>query len=172
MFRKAVPGDLDQIAAIYDAIHTEEETGRAAIGWIRTVYPTRQTAVDALQADSLYVAEEEGRIVAAAKIDQTQVPEYASAPWSRDDAPEHVLVLHTLVVDPSCKGRGCATRFVHFYEDLGRKRNCTALRMDTNERNAAARSLYAGLGYQEVGIVSCDFNGIPGIRLVCLEKLL
>ena len=44
--------------------------------------------------------------------------------------------------------------------------------MDTNERNAAARSLYAGLGYQEVGIVSCDFNGIPGVRLVCLEKLL
>ena len=156
MFRQAVPGDLDQIAAIYDAIHTEEETGRAAIGWIRAIYPTRQ----------------EGRIVAAAKIDQTQVPEYADAPWSRDDAPEHVLVLHTLVVDPSYKGRGCATRFVHFYEDLGRKRNCTALRMDTNERNAAARSLYAGLGYQEVGIVSCDFNGIPGIRLVCLEKLL
>ena len=172
MFRQAVPGDLDQIAAIYDAIHTEEETGRAAIGWIRSVYPTRQTAVDALQADSLYVAEEKGRIVAAAKIDQTQVPEYADASWSRDDAPEHVLVLHTLVVDPSYKGRGCATRFVHFYEDLGRKRNCTALRMDTNERNAAARSLYAALGYQEVGIVSCDFNGIPGIRLVCLEKLL
>ena len=172
MFRQAVPGDLDQIAAIYDAIHTEEESGRAAIGWIRSVYPTRQTAVDALQADSLYVAEEEGRIVAAAKIDQTQVPEYASAPWSRDDAPEHVLVLHTLVVDPSYKGRGCATRFVHFYEDLGRKQNCTALRMDTNERNAAARSLYAGLGYQEVGIVSCDFNGIHGVRLVCLEKLL
>ena len=97
---------------------------------------------------------------------------YADAPWSRDDAPDAVLVLHTLVVDPSYKGRGCATRFVHFYEDLGRKRNCTALRMDTNERNAAARSLYAGLGYQEVGIVSCDFNGIPGVRLVCLEKLL
>ena len=172
MFRKAVPGDLDQIAAIYDAIHTEEETGRAAIGWIRSVYPTRQTAAEAIQAGEMYVGEEEGRIVASAKIDQTQVPEYANAPWSRDDAPEHVLVLHTLVVDPSYKGRGCATRFVRFYEDLGRKQNCTALRMDTNERNAAARSLYAGLGYQEVGIVACDFNGIPGIRLVCLEKLL
>ena len=179
MFRKAVPGDLDQIAAIYDAIHTEEETGRATIGWIRAIYPTRQTAADAIQAGDaalflgdMYVAEEEGRIVASAKIDQTQVPEYADAPWSRDEAPDAVLVLHTLVVDPSYKGRGCATRFVHFYEDLGRKRNCTALRMDTNERNAAARSLYAGLGYQEVGIVSCDFNGIPGIRLVCLEKLL
>lgn len=172
MFRKAVPGDLDQIAAIYDAIHTEEESSRATIGWIRAIYPTRQTADDAIQAGEMYVAEEEGRIVASAKIDQAQVDVYADAPWSRDDAPDAVLVLHTLVVDPSYKGRGCATRFVHFYEDLGRKRSCTALRMDTNERNAAARSLYAGLGYQEVGIVSCDFNGIPGIRLVCLEKLL
>ena len=80
MFRKAVPGDLDQIAAIYDAIHTEEETGRATIGWIRAIYPTRQTAADAIQAGDMYVAEEEGRIVASAKIDQTQVPEYADAP--------------------------------------------------------------------------------------------
>ena len=97
------------------------------------------------------------------------VRQTALAALARED---EVMVLHTLVVDPSYKGRGCATRFVHFYEDLGRKRSCTALRMDTNERNAAARSLYAGLGYKEVGIVSCDFNGIPGVRLVCLEKLL
>lgn len=48
MFRQAVPGDLDQIAAIYDAIHTEEESGRATIGWIRAIYPTRQTAADAI----------------------------------------------------------------------------------------------------------------------------
>ena len=53
MFRKAVPGDLDQIAAIYDAIHTEEETGRATIGWIRAIYPTRQTADDAIQAGDM-----------------------------------------------------------------------------------------------------------------------
>ena len=75
MFRRAVTGDLDQIAAIYDAIHTEEEAGRATIGWIRAIYPTRQTAADAIQAGDMYVAEEEGRIVASAKIDQTQVPE-------------------------------------------------------------------------------------------------
>ncbi len=172
MFRRAVPGDLDQIAAIYDAIHTEEESGRTTIGWIRSIYPTRQTAADSIQTGDMYVAEEEGRIVAAAKINKEQVDVYAHAPWTRDDAPEAVLVLHTLVVDPSYKGKGCGTRFVKFYEDMGRKLNCTALRMDTNERNAAARSLYAGLGYKEVGIVPCDFNGIPGVQLVCLEKLL
>ena len=53
MFRQAVPGDLDQIAAIYDAIHTEEESSRATIGWIRAIYPTRQTAADAIQAGDM-----------------------------------------------------------------------------------------------------------------------
>ena len=44
--------------------------------------------------------------------------------------------------------------------------------IDTNERNASARRLYARLGYKEVSIVPCNFNGIPHIQLVCLEKLL
>ena len=42
--------------------------------------------------------------------------------------------------------------------------------MDTNEKNAAARRLYARLGYREAGIVPCVFNGIKGVGLVCLEK--
>ena len=44
--------------------------------------------------------------------------------------------------------------------------------MDTNAVNTAARSLYAKLGYTEVGIVPCVFNGIPDVMLVCMEKLL
>ena len=35
--------------------------------------------------------------------------------------------------------------------------------MDTNEKNAAARRLYARLGYREAGIVPCVFNGIKGV---------
>lgn len=49
---------------------------------------------------------------------------------------------------------------------------CPYLRMDTNARNLRARELYAKLGYAEPGIVGRTFNGIPGVRLVCLEKRL
>ena len=45
-------------------------------------------------------------------------------------------------------------------------------RSDTNERNIAARHLYASLGYREADIVPCDFNRIPKIHLVLLEKKL
>ena len=68
MFRQATLSDLEQIAAIYDHIHTEEEAGRATVGWVRGVYPTRQTALDAIQAGDMFVAEENGRLVATAKI--------------------------------------------------------------------------------------------------------
>ena len=171
--RKATQADIPAVAAIYDHILTEEEAGRATIGWIRGVYPTRQTAQDALDAGDLFVLEADGVVAAAAKINQIQVPEYANAQWRYPDAPEgEIMVLHTLVVDPRCSGRGYGTAFVAFYEEYAGAHGCAYLRMDTQEMNRGARRLYAGLGYREPGIVPCVFNGIPDVRLVCLEKKL
>ena len=90
-----------------------------------------------------------------------------------EDAPEEqVFVLHTLVIAPEAAGRGYGRAFVAFYEDLARKNGCTELRMDTNERNLAARTLYHKLGYTEVDILPTVFNGISGVNLVLLEKYL
>ena len=171
--RRAVLEDIPGVTAIYDHILTEEENGQAVVGWIRGVYPTEKTALDALKAGTLFVLEKDGAIAAAAKIDQNQVPEYADAPWRYPDAPQlQVMVLHTLVVAPAQAGMGCGTEFVRFYEKYALEKGCPYLRMDTNARNTAARRLYARLGYWEAGIVPCAFNGIPGVGLVCLEKKL
>ncbi len=170
MFRKAEPRDLEAIAAIYDRIHDNEEAGKTTIGWIRSIYPTRATAQSSIEIGDMYVEEVDGIVVAAAKINQEQVPEYANAQWQWEAPDEKILVLHTLVVDPE-KGRGgYGKAFVAFYEDMARDMGCPYLRMDTNVRNVIARQLYQGLGYAEVGIVDCQFNGIPGVQLVCLEK--
>ena len=120
----------------------------------------------------MYVLEEEGRILAAAKINQKQEDSYAKGAWTRPAKDSEVMVLHTLVVDPGEAGRGIGTRFVAFYEDMAARSGCFALRMDTNARNAAARALYRKLGYAEVSIVPCVFNGIAGVNLVLLEKVL
>ena len=82
MFRRAEMGDLTAIAAIYDEIHAEIEAGRASIGWIRGVYPTRATAEAAISLGDMYVEIENGEIVAAARINQHQGPEYDGASWS------------------------------------------------------------------------------------------
>ena len=172
MIRLAREDDIPAIAAIYERIHDREEAGRTTIGWIRGVYPTERTAREALAAGDLFVREAGGRILAAARINRVQVPEYVLAPWEHEAPAEQVMVLHTLCVDPPEAGKGIGKDFVAFYETYARSQGCPYLRMDTNEKNAAARAMYSKLGYGEAGIVPCDFNGIPGVRLVCLEKYL
>ena len=168
--RPAKAADLDAVAEIYEAIHTEEEAGHAVIGWIRGVYPTRATAEASLKAGSLYILENEGQIFAAAKIDHEQVDRYALIDWEIPAADHEVLVLHTLVVHPGAARKGYGKAFAAYYEAEAKRRGCRSLRLDTNARNTAARRLYASLGYREAGIVPCVFNGIPDVNLVCLEK--
>lgn len=172
MFRKASVADVENIAELYDAIHSEAEAGRAVTGWIRDVYPTEETARAAISRGDMFVEEAQGRIVAAARINQEQVDVYADAAWDHDAPPEQVMVLHTLVVSPREKGLGYGSRFVAFYEQYALEQGCPYLRMDTNAKNLAARALYRKLGYKEVSVLPCKFNGIPDVALVCLEKKL
>lgn len=172
MFRKASMQDLDRISEIYDEIHTEEENGSVTIGWVRGVYPTKKTAEESILKGDMFVEIDNGQIVAAAKINQEQVPEYYDASWDYDVADDQVMVLHTLVVSPRLKGNGYGLKFVDFYERYALEKGCLYLRMDTNARNVIARRLYKKLGYKEVSIVPCVFNGIEGVQLVCLEKKL
>ena len=168
MIRKALESDIPAVAAIYDKLHTEEEAGRATIGWIRGVYPTEDTARQALSRGDLFVQEDGGAIVGAAIINQTQVDAYYGGPWQYAAEDNEVMVLHTLVIDPDAAGRGFGKQFVAFYEDYAIQNGCKVLRMDTNSRNLRARAMYGRLGYREAGIVPCVFNGIAGVRLVLL----
>ena len=80
--------------------------------------------------------------------------------------------MHTLVVDPAAGGHGLGRAFENFYEQEAARQGCRYLRIDTNARNTRARQLYRSLGYKEIGVVSCTFNGLSDIDLVLLEKAL
>lgn len=171
-FRRASASDLDAVTAIYDKLHAQEDAGRVTIGWVTGVYPIRFDAEQALERGDLYVCEAEGHVAASGILNQKQVDVYAEGRWSYPAEDSDVFVLHTLTVDPASFGRGIGRAFVRFYEDTASALGCTVLRMDTNEKNAAARRLYAKLGYREADIVPCAFNSIPNVRLVLLEKKL
>ena len=168
--RRATGADIDAVAEIYALIHTEEEAGRTTTGWKRGVYPTRAVAETAASRGDLFAMEDEGRIVAAAIINHTQVDIYTGAPWQYDAPDEQIMVLHTLVVDPRVKGRGLGRAFEAFYERYALEHGCPYLRIDTNARNTAARRLYAHLNYREIAILPCRFNGLDNIDLALLEK--
>lgn len=170
--RKATAADVPAIAEIYSRIHTEEEADRVTIGWQRAIYPTEQTALAGVEAQEMFVLTLDGEVAASARINHMQMDAYAEADWEYPAPDDKVMVLHTLTVDPEKAGRGIGKRFVAFYEDFARQAGCPFLRMDTNAINVNARNLYRKLGYREIGIVPCVFNGLTGVNLVCLEKKL
>ena len=170
MIRKAVPADLDAVAAIYDEIHQAEETGALSVGWMRGVYPVRATAEAALKRNDLFVLIKDGVLSGSGVINNIQTADYAKARWEHETPPERVCVLHTLTISPRAARMGLGRQFVAFYEAYARETGCPELRIDTNKRNLAARKLYRELGYKEIAVVPTIFNGIPDVDLVLLEK--
>ncbi len=170
IFRKAVATDIGTVENIYNELHQAEEDGIISVGWERGVYPVRATAEEALKRGDLYVLEYNGIVSGAGMIKNIQVDVYFNAPWEYDAPDDDICVLHTLVISPRVSGKGLGTEFVRFYEEYAKEHGCSELRLDTNERNKAARSMYAKLGYKEISTVPTTFNGIPGVNLVLLEK--
>lgn len=170
MIRKAAARDLDAVELLYSRIHDAEEAGIITTGWLRTIYPTRATAEAALARDDLFVLEDGTHIIGSAIINRIQVDVYEGAPWENAVPDDQVCVLHTLVISPSVHGKGYGHQFVEFYEAYAESLGCTELRIDTNERNLAARMMYAGHGYREIATVPTVFNGIAGVNLVLMEK--
>ena len=172
MIRRATARDIPAIAGIYERIHDAEAAGRLTTGWLRDVYPTEVTAMAALEAGDLFVLDDDGDVVAAARINCLQMPAYAQVAWKYPARDDQVMVLHTLTVDPLRARRGYGRAFLDFYEDYALQNDCPVLRIDTNAKNAAARAMYARRGYIESGVIPTVFNGIPGVDLVCMEKRL
>ncbi len=169
MIKKAEKRDLEIISDIYEAEHDLEEKGLISTGWIRGVYPSKETAETAIENGVMFVCEKDGVLGACAKIDEDEPEVYKKAKWRFSGK---TMVLHTLVCDPRLQGKGFAKELVNFYEELAIKNRCECLRMDTNVKNIQARNMYKHLGFSEAGEVDCVFNGIPGMRLVFLEKKL
>lgn len=89
-FIKAEEKHIDAIEGIYSRIIDAQEQGRLTVGWQRGVYPTRQTALDALKRGDLFVCVDGGQVVAAAIINRIQVPVYAEVGWLYHAEPDEV----------------------------------------------------------------------------------
>lgn len=92
IIRKGTQADLASVEQLYNDIHTAEETGQQTIGWIRSVYPTRATAQAALDANDLFVLEDAGKLLGAARINKAQVDSYAEGDWEFAARDEEVCV--------------------------------------------------------------------------------
>ena len=125
MIRKATIRDLDAVASVYDHIHSAEESGAITTGWIRGIYPVRETASAALSRGDLFVQTDEiqGKetVVGTAILNQVQVDVYKDASWRYDVPDSQVMVLHTLAIDTNVKGSGYGRKFEEYYRQYAIK---------------------------------------------------
>ena len=97
--RSATINDIPDIVRIYDGLISLEEIGSGKTGWIRGIYPTIDTAYDALKENSLFVGFENETIVGSAIINKIQPDIYKNANWITSASDNEVMVLHTLSIN-------------------------------------------------------------------------
>ena len=172
MIRLAKEEDIPAICEIYERVIDEDLAGNISVGWFRGVYPTRETAQEALSKNELFVAQRDGKIVGSAIINKEQVDCYAGAAWHRECDDDKIMVLHTLAVSPDMFRNGVGSEFVSFYEKYALQNGCVELRLDTQVKNSFARAFYKKCGYEEIEVRDCTFNCISSVHLLLLEKML
>ena len=159
-------------AMLLRALGCGSELGSSAARTARRIGLISRPLEGTLTRGDLFVAELDGPVAAAAVLNRIQVDVYAGAPWEFEAPDEEIFVMHTLVVDPAAGGHGLGRAFETFYEQEAARQGCRYLRIDTNVRNTRARRLYHSLGYKEISVAPCTFNGLSDIDLVLLEKAL
>ena len=79
----------------------------------------------------------------------------------------------TLAVDPAVRGAGLGRRLLHTMLDAAREAGCDAVYLDVAADNAAARGLYAGTGFVELGRRAGYYQGPAGrVDAVLMRALL
>lgn len=77
-----------------------------------------------------------------------------------------VARIYSVVVSPAARGQGLAQRLVRAAEREARNSGCERIALEVRQDNAAARGLYAHLGYKPSALLRGYYDdGADGLRL-------
>lgn len=171
MIRKAAAEDISFVEEIYNEITSNEEIIKFT-QWMKGLYPTVLTAQKSFEEGALFVSENDGVITGAVILNHEQPEEYKKLKWSIEAEGEKVLVIHTLCIKPSFSKMGLGQKFIIFAENYAKELGCTAIRLDTNDKNIPGAKLYKKMGYTHVGNADFNFQGLKYQNLKCFDKVL
>jgi GNAT superfamily N-acetyltransferase len=164
--RLAELSDLDAIMLLVkQVLPVMQATGN--LQWDET-YPNAEAFTTDIQAEQLWVADEDDVIAGVIAITQKQEPEYAQVPnW---DINEPAVVAHRLAVSPIMQGKGIAAALLHQCEEVAKEKGISLLRLDTNTVNRPMQNLFLKIGYSLGGEII--LNKRPTLKFMAFEKRL
>ncbi len=139
MIRPATPADAAALTALDDATVSWQNSPAAHVPG-RPFFNERTQPGDVLVADA-------GAVAGYVKLrPATPLPSNA-----------HVLEIQGLAVHPDHRRRGLARALLEAAVAEARRRGARQLRLRVLETNSAARALYAGCGFEVVGVLPGEF---------------
>ncbi len=159
---KAVSEDIDSISELYDAVNTyfSDNVNYCFPNWQKGKYPVRRDALEALQKDTLFVLKFSGKTEGSFILDNEQHPEYRKIPWGIQCDDKEVMVMHTLVVNPSYRKKGLGEQMITYGINYCRQAGAKTLRLDTHYKNVPARRLYEKCGFRSVTKWSAEIDEV------------
>jgi ribosomal protein S18 acetylase RimI-like enzyme len=145
--------DIDELENLYNELNDYLKQTVNYPGWIKGVYPIRQTAIDGVRASTLYVARSSGKIVGSIILNNKAEVAYNEVEWEIECDHSEVFVIHTFVVHPKFMKYGVGKALIDFCHKKAMLANVKAIRLDVYEGNTPAIQLYERCGYVYMGTV-------------------
>lgn len=150
--------DLEELGELYNLLNDYLKDTVNYPGWIKGIYPTRETAHDGIKAKSLFVMKLQNKIVASVILNHISEDAYSQGQWNNFIDYEKIIVVRTFVVHPSHLKKSLGKKMMNFIKEYSINIQMKIIRLDVSENNLPAVSLYEKSGYTYKGTV--DF-GLP-----------
>jgi len=158
IIEKGTSADIDELEILYDNLNDYLDKNINYPGWLKGIYPVRETAVQGIAEDSLFVLRIDNTIAGSIILNNTPESAYNQVRWGIDADYDNILVIRTLVVNPLFLKKGIASHLMNYAKEYAQSKNMKALRLDVSVNNTPAIALYRKLGYRETGTVDLGLN--------------
>lgn len=152
-FRKGTGQDLDELEQLYVEVIDYLDSHTNYPCWVKGVYPNRDSAVEGIEEDSLFVACADGRIVGTVILRQKQEPAYEQVDWHMELDEKDIFVIHTLAIHPDYMHQGMGKRLMETVLSYAEEMGIKAVRLDVVCDNIPAIRLYEKCGFEYIDTV-------------------
>lgn len=155
--------DIDEIEKLYDDLNDYLEARINYAGWKKGIYPRRETAINGIKNEGLFVLRLGNKIVGSVVLDNNQDPAYSQINWKNNFSKKEIIVVHTLVVSPKYMKQGIGEKLLDFVWEYSSKLKMKAIRLDVASHNKPAISLYEKHGYKYKGTVDLELVNLDTV---------
>jgi ribosomal protein S18 acetylase RimI-like enzyme len=171
IIEKGTPSDIDALGKLYDDLNGLLQAGTNYPGWIKGVYPTRETAVRGIQKKTLFVLKIKGQTAGTVILNHEPETAYAQAKWGVEADNKDCIVIHTLAVHPKYMKNSVGRNLINFAKRHSAALGMKTIRLDVSIHNTPAIHLYEACGFQYVDTVDLGLN-IPDLVWFKLYEIL